>query len=578
MIRLDSFNQAAQQLQGTANDQTTVLVVRPGEDGKLGVHTVAASSVSAPETVRATREQLTEALKSRFGVASEQSLPESVRLALGTIGTTGVLTVAAMDGLMKSVSSAEHGLEGTVAEFFAQADKLSDSVQTRLVTMAEAGRNMGEFERKLNEELSGLVDAGLDELTRLQGSKTTPEQIRERQAQLLKGLADHIDKAFASLGQAGAETKKTAVTSSFVNKPLAGRTVKTSVQQTSSRVQVEAFVSKNIGVLRGLNPKEYPGVVDNVVDDMRKELQSYFRGNSASNGHCDFKKLEDASLNKNGVPPGLGDRLKLAMTSEENLSSVSKDQIVGLLRFMPDELLAHYARPDSDISQLRGILKGVAADSGLLVDAQYENRGVYQGPKSNLVFSKNNPDMRQSAGNETIPEIFKGKIKSVQDNPGAGHCFFYSALNCMKDFGAIPNSEGQAKELRNKLIDHAATCTRNARLDSPGLRRNDAGWIVPTSRGPVNISQAEEQIRTHFAGDLQADLTNGAFLADLLKRPVVILSTQIPSDSHAYVFDCELTEGKKLTGEPVYILHTPGHFRTFVPTEEMKRSLLGGQQ
>lgn len=177
-------------------------------------------------------------------------------------------------------------------------------------------------------------------------------------------------------------------------------------------------------------------------------------------------------------------------------------------------------------------------------------------------------NLGERGGNTTIEPSMTGIVKSVKDNPAGGHCFFYSALEQIKEC-KYPLDECNAGELREKLANHGKDLVAKARAGKLGehaLRLDMEGlWTVPTTKGRVNVGPAIEQLDKEAdfeKGKAWAEFQQGAFLADLLKRPVTIVASSIP-DGHKITFDRDLTNGKKLAGDPIviYYTHADRHFR-----------------
>lgn len=168
---------------------------------------------------------------------------------------------------------------------------------------------------------------------------------------------------------------------------------------------------------------------------------------------------------------------------------------------------------------------------------------------------------------QSIESELKGIVKSVKDNPAGGHCFFYAVLdqmNCQH-----PMSICNAFEMREKLVEHGASLAEKAqlgKLDKQGLRCDRDGlWTVPTSAGRVNVNLAmDQQAITEFkTGNDWAEFQQAAFVADMLKRPVTVISTAIRNDTHRITFDRDLTNGKVYPGEEIVLYFTADdkHFR-----------------
>ena len=177
-------------------------------------------------------------------------------------------------------------------------------------------------------------------------------------------------------------------------------------------------------------------------------------------------------------------------------------------------------------------------------------------------------NLGERGGNTTIEPSMTGIVKSVKDNPAGGHCFFYSALEQIKEC-KYPLDECNAGELREKLANHGKDLVAKARAGKLGehaLRLDMEGlWTVPTTKGRVNVGPAIEQLDKEAdfeKGKAWSEFQQGAFLADLLKRPVTIVASSIP-DGHKITFDRDLTNGKKLAGDPIviYYTHADRHFR-----------------
>lgn len=181
----------------------------------------------------------------------------------------------------------------------------------------------------------------------------------------------------------------------------------------------------------------------------------------------------------------------------------------------------------------------------------------------------------------------------VYENIGGGSCFFHSVLQllakCDPTKYPVGNTEPSANRLRTKLIDHFKEVKANVEKgDALGLQvsysatnpKKVTNVLVKTS-----MSAALEGIKEYEATRLDAmhkviegyelamnpkfekyetcaDVTTGAFMADLLKRPVtVIMQNDAAGQNMTWQeFEYDLTSGQKLEGEPLVIYYTGNHF------------------
>lgn len=207
--------------------------------------------------------------------------------------------------------------------------------------------------------------------------------------------------------------------------------------------------------------------------------------------------------------------------------------------------------------KLRDLVVGAMKQNNAELRAQAEKKSPETAEKTSET---------KGTGTKIEPSM-TGVVKSVRENPAGGQCFFYSALQQIKDC-TNPLDAGNAAELRKKLAAHGKSLAEQAeagKISAEGLQKGTDGiWTVPTGAGRQNVNLAVDQCRKDGfgTGTEWTEFQQGAFLADMLKRPVTIVASSIP-DGHKITYDCDLTNGKKLEGDPIviYYTHADRHFR-----------------
>jgi len=196
--------------------------------------------------------------------------------------------------------------------------------------------------------------------------------------------------------------------------------------------------------------------------------------------------------------------------------------------------------------------------------------------------------LHQTEGAETVPlyddqgkaksketlcnELLKVKNARVIENVGNGHCFFYSAIAQLKD-NELGGKVMKVAELRSQLARRVKTAkslyeTGNAK----GIVVRGGELYVKTSKGEVHVQEAYKAVTgengdSFVNGNDNADVAHGAFLADMLKRPVIVIAADTgKSGATMTTFDCDLTTGEKFANtEPVIMyynrINNSGHFR-----------------
>jgi len=199
----------------------------------------------------------------------------------------------------------------------------------------------------------------------------------------------------------------------------------------------------------------------------------------------------------------------------------------------------------------------------------------------------------------------KLKVSTVKDNPGHGDCFFYSILdghNKVAKSNISPVVEN-TDLLRQKLVNHIETLLVQSKNENEenrpkGFTFKDGQCLVANGDDYTDVTSAfDEYLGTNSGvnpwadpsgsrscfGDkigkryVWADNAQGAFLADMLKRPVVILNRKPKQVPSVVCFDRSLTSAKPLAGDPIVIIFTGGHYEqaTLDPTSmaELKKHL-----
>lgn len=182
-------------------------------------------------------------------------------------------------------------------------------------------------------------------------------------------------------------------------------------------------------------------------------------------------------------------------------------------------------------------------------------------------------------------ELLGGDWK-LTNNPGGGSCFFYAALQGNgfipgKVVGVRDYSEKAANDLRTRLVQYEQDTLQN-HANLKGLRREQDSYLYQGDDGftqgnaiPVTeaVSQAKDSLFRSTPQD--ADLAHAAFLASMLKRPVVIISDLAGSktEPEAMRFEYDITTGTKLQGDPIVIYYSGsyrssgGHFQVLTPVQ-----------
>lgn len=167
---------------------------------------------------------------------------------------------------------------------------------------------------------------------------------------------------------------------------------------------------------------------------------------------------------------------------------------------------------------------------------------------------------------EIVRTVLDRPQAKLRENQGGGSCFFYSVIQQLNG-SAYADSPKGALKLRGELIAHAQRRLAEMKQPEglPGLSLDEGDLYVETSFGrqPVTVGvklvgQADFQKYGSYA-----DVSHGAFLADMLKRPVTIVTAETQS---LITFDRDLGTNQPLTGEPIVIYYTRGqsgygHFR-----------------
>lgn len=145
-----------------------------------------------------------------------------------------------------------------------------------------------------------------------------------------------------------------------------------------------------------------------------------------------------------------------------------------------------------------------------------------------------------------------------QGGAGGNHCFFLSALRHM---GITPSADN-AKSLRRMMHDIVGQAIASAGTSPSPLTRNEKGELF---FGTVSLAHLEETFNGGIFDEKskeQADLATGAVLAHVLKRPVVMVSTNAQGVSSFQTFDRDLLTGEAFERkDPAYIHYVPGHFQ-----------------
>lgn len=236
-----------------------------------------------------------------------------------------------------------------------------------------------------------------------------------------------------------------------------------------------------------------------------------------------------------------------------------------ILSYLPDEICRlldekDHAKLAANLVAVHSLVSRIAQDNGLLHETLPTEATEIKAKPLHLTGG----DLKSRCSNTIYdPKL----VKSVKDNPSDGHCFFYSALDQMgKTYADGQMSAADAKALRKALIDHEIDLLNRAKkaeglkLSEHGLRFCNGMWSVPTCAGRVGVESVVNQLKEEsFKGSAHAEVKHGAFLADLLKRPVVIVGEEVPNGK--LTFDRDLENGKQLEGNPIVIYHTPHHFR-----------------
>ena len=179
------------------------------------------------------------------------------------------------------------------------------------------------------------------------------------------------------------------------------------------------------------------------------------------------------------------------------------------------------------------------------------------------------PPQRPPVSNtELARTILNAPRAELKDNAGGGSCFFYSAIQQIND-PRYPETRLGADALRADLIRHMRDLDRSFQTPTPpqGLRHIGDHYYVNTNRGEEIVTDGVNLARTAAFRDhaSNADVSHGAFLADLLQRPVTIITAEHES---AITFDRDLRTNQPLQGEPIVIFYNRGqsgeggHFRT----------------
>lgn len=145
-----------------------------------------------------------------------------------------------------------------------------------------------------------------------------------------------------------------------------------------------------------------------------------------------------------------------------------------------------------------------------------------------------------------------------QGGAGGNHCFFLSALRHM----GITPSAANAKSLRRMMRDIVDQAIASAGTSPSPLTRNEKGELF---FGTVSLAHLEETFNAGIFDETskdQADLATGVVLAHVLKRPVVMVSTNNQGVSSFQTFDRDLLTGETFERKDLaYIHYVPGHFQ-----------------
>ena len=145
-----------------------------------------------------------------------------------------------------------------------------------------------------------------------------------------------------------------------------------------------------------------------------------------------------------------------------------------------------------------------------------------------------------------------------QGGAGGNHCFFLSALRHM---GITPSADN-AKSLRKLMHDTVGQAIASAGTPQSPLTRNEKGELF---FGTVSLAHLEETFNGGIfdeKSEEQADLATGVVLAHVLKRPVVMVSTNDRGVASFQTFDRDLLTGEAFERkDAAYIHYTPGHFQ-----------------
>jgi len=182
---------------------------------------------------------------------------------------------------------------------------------------------------------------------------------------------------------------------------------------------------------------------------------------------------------------------------------------------------------------------------------------------------------------------------TLTDNPGGGSCFFYAALQG-KGFmpGETVKVDGygtqDANQLRQQLIAYENEVLDKGVFNScQGLKYSDGHVFCKTDDNfstengqPVTeaLLQAQKKEFANYKSD--ADIAHGAFLASMLRRPVVIICdlAESKSEPNAMRFDYDVKTGQKLPDESPIVMYysgsytNGGHFQVLTPAPELPQA------
>lgn len=145
-----------------------------------------------------------------------------------------------------------------------------------------------------------------------------------------------------------------------------------------------------------------------------------------------------------------------------------------------------------------------------------------------------------------------------QGGARGNHCFFLSALHHL----GITPSEKNARALRQYLQNFMETIVTNTRNNKGpvGHKAGDSGYMLDGN----DISELFNMFRNGKVAfgkgsNLPADVSFGALLPSLLKRPVVMITTEDGTDGDFKTFTTDIRTGASYANEtPVYIRYMPG--------------------